>query len=141
MCSYLRAFALVVPPFCQPNSSFQCHLLRKAEPEFLTQTHSLEYHGISMNPKTPLLKRECRNTWISCSLSTVYSGNKLYLTVKDPWGHSVSEISSVQFSRSVASDSLRPHKPQHARPPCPSPTPRVHPNSMSSSNCCFLTCI
>ena len=38
-------------------------------------------------------------------------------------------ISSVQFSRSVVSDSLRPHESQYARPPCPSPTPRVHPNS------------
>ena len=37
-------------------------------------------------------------------------------------------MSSVQFSRSVMSDSLRPHVPQHARLPCPSPTPRVHPN-------------
>ena len=36
---------------------------------------------------------------------------------------------SVQFSRSVVSDSLRPHESQHARPPCPSPTPRVYPNS------------
>ena len=35
-------------------------------------------------------------------------------------------ISSVQFSRSVVSDSLRPHESQHARPPCPSPTPGVH---------------
>ena len=35
---------------------------------------------------------------------------------------------SVQFSHSVMSDSLRPHELQHARPPCPSPTPRVHPN-------------
>ena len=33
---------------------------------------------------------------------------------------------SVQFSRSVMSDSLRPHESQHARPPCPSPTPGVH---------------
>ena len=33
---------------------------------------------------------------------------------------------SVQFSHSVMSDSLRPHELQHARPPCPSPTPRVH---------------
>ena len=38
----------------------------------------------------------------------------------------ISHISSVQFSHSVVSDSLRPHEPQHARPPCPSPTPRVH---------------
>ena len=36
-------------------------------------------------------------------------------------------ISSVQFSHSIMSDSLQPHEPQHARPPCPSPTPRVHP--------------
>ena len=34
-------------------------------------------------------------------------------------------ISSVQFSRSVVYDSLQPHEPQHARPPCPSPTSRV----------------
>ena len=39
-----------------------------------------------------------------------------------------SSHASVQFSRSVMSDSLRPHESQHARPPCPSPTPGVHPN-------------
>ena len=39
------------------------------------------------------------------------------------------EFSSVQFSCSVMSDSLRPHELQHARPPCLSPTPRVHSNS------------
>ena len=42
------------------------------------------------------------------------------------YGHS-----SVQFSRSVVSDSLRSHESQHARPPCPSPTPRVHSDSTS----------
>ena len=42
-------------------------------------------------------------------------------------------ISSVQFSRSVVSNSLRPHKSQHARPACPSPTPGVHTNSCPSS--------
>ena len=39
------------------------------------------------------------------------------------------QFHSVQFSRSVVSDSLRPHESQHARPPCLSPTPRVYPNS------------
>ena len=43
---------------------------------------------------------------------------------------------SVQFSHSVMSDSLWPHELQHARPPCPSPTPRVHPNSCPSSQWC-----
>ena len=40
---------------------------------------------------------------------------------------------SVQFSLPVISDSLWPHEPQHARPPCPAPTPRVHPNPCPSS--------
>ena len=55
-----------------------------------------------------------------------------------PWGHKESDtteqihftslpiFSSVQFSHLVVSDSLRPHESQHARPPCPSPTPGVH---------------
>ena len=41
-----------------------------------------------------------------------------------------------QFSRSVVSDSLWPHESQHARPPCPSPTPGVHSNSCASSRWC-----
>ena len=40
---------------------------------------------------------------------------------------------SVQFSHSVVTDSLRPHESQHTRPPCSSPTPRVHPDSCPSS--------
>ena len=43
---------------------------------------------------------------------------------------------SVQFSRSVVSDSLRPHESQHTRPPCPSPTPGVHSDSRPSSPWC-----
>ena len=46
------------------------------------------------------------------------------------------QFSSIQFSRSVVSDSLRPHEPQHARPPCPSSTPGVHSNSCPSSRWC-----
>ena len=44
----------------------------------------------------------------------------------------------VQFSCSVVSDSLRPHELQHTRPPCPSPTPGVHPNSSALSRWCHL---
>ena len=53
------------------------------------------------------------------------------------WLHTCSEdaflFGSVQFSRSVVSKSLRPHESQHARPPCPSPTPGVHSDSHSLS--------
>ena len=45
-------------------------------------------------------------------------------------------VSSVQFSHSVVSDSLQPHESQHARPPCPSPTPRVYWNPCPSSQWC-----
>ena len=48
-------------------------------------------------------------------------------------------FSSDQFSRSVMSDSLWPHELQHTRPPCPSPTPRVHPNPCPLSWSCHPT--
>ena len=49
------------------------------------------------------------------------------------------QFSSVQFSHSVMSNSLRPHELQHARPPCPSPTPRVYPNPCPLSRWCHPT--
>ena len=53
--------------------------------------------------------------------------------------HSIREFSSIrsdQISHSVVSNSLRPHELQHARPPCPSPTPGVHSDSPPSSQWC-----
>ena len=52
------------------------------------------------------------------------------------WGLCKCLIAFSQFSRSVMSDSLRPHELQHARPPCPSPAPGVHSNSHPSSQWC-----
>ena len=49
------------------------------------------------------------------------------------------KFSSVQFSRSVVSNSLQPHELQHTMPPCPSPTPGVHPNPCPLSRWCHLT--
>ena len=52
--------------------------------------------------------------------------------------HGIEKIClSVYFSHSVVSDSLQPHESQHARPPCPSPTPGIHSNSCSSSQWCY----
>ena len=48
-------------------------------------------------------------------------------------------LNSVQFSCLVMSDALRLHEPQHARPPCPSPTPGVHPNPSPLSRWCHPT--
>ena len=53
------------------------------------------------------------------------------------WNGNVRTVfSSVQFSHSVVSNSLRPHESQHARPPCPSPAPGVHSDSRPSSPWC-----
>ena len=55
------------------------------------------------------------------------------------WSTQSKVFSSVQFSHSVISYSLRPHEPQHARPPCPSLTPRVNPNPCPLSRWCHST--
>ena len=52
---------------------------------------------------------------------------------KMPQEPELTSFSSVQFSCSVVSDSLQPHGLQHARPPCPSPTPGVYSNSCPSN--------
>ena len=61
----------------------------------------------------------------------------MMLTFSDPEEVlGILQFSSVQFSCSVLSNSLRPHELQHARPPCPSPTPGVHPDSRPLSQWC-----
>ena len=63
----------------------------------------------------------------------------IYLKCWFPMRQMLLKISSVQFSRSVMSNSLRPHGLQHGRPPCPSPTPGVCPNSCPLTRWCHPT--
>ena len=65
--------------------------------------------------------------------------NKQVMYVNINKSFSVNSISSVQFTHSVMSDSLWPHEPQHARPPCPSSIPGVYSNSCPSSQWCHQT--
>jgi len=75
--------------------------------------------------------------WKSYDESWGRADDKPCLKYQSWWNQaSVMCISSVQFSHSVMSDSLRPHESQHARPPCPSPTPGVHSNSCPLSQWC-----
>ena len=67
------------------------------------------------------------------------SGSRWVITpswLSGSWRSFLYLFSSVQFSCSVVSDSFWPHESQHARPPCPSPSPRVHSNSRPSSRWC-----
>ena len=63
--------------------------------------------------------------------NTTVQKHQFFIVQPSLWSNSY--ISSVQFSGSVMSDSSRPHESQHARPPCPSPTPGVHSDSRPSS--------
>ena len=65
-----------------------------------------------------MISRDWKGNWPMC----------LFKLIKWP--------SSVQFSHSVLSGSLWPHELQHARPPCPSPTPGIHPNPCPLSGLC-----
>ena len=69
---------------------------------------------------------------LRCSAFFTIQLSHLYMTTEKI-------ISSVQFIRLVRSDSLQPHEPQHARPPCTSPTPRLHPNPCPLSQWCHQT--
>ena len=70
--------------------------------------------------------------WLRYTLIPVWTNPFMF----DTMYLSASFILSTQFSLSVMYDSLRPHELQHARPPCPSPTPRVHSDSRPSSQWC-----
>ena len=75
-----------------------------------------------------------RNCMSVVNVAKRFPRNHLSLFIREfIQGRNPMSVSSVQFSRSVVSDSLRPHESQHARPPCPSPTPGVHSDSRSSS--------
>ena len=86
---------------------------------------------------------------LSCTIiSPYYYSSALGLNTVPSWGATFQmagtwkeciQFNSVQFSRSVLSNSLQPHEPQHTRPPCLSPTPRVYPNSCPSSWWCHPT--
>ena len=97
----------------------------------LTQTH---VHGVSdtIQPSHPMSSPS--PPAFNLSQLSVFSNESVL--IRWPRKTMDTRISSVQFSHSVLSDSLRPHEPQHTRPPCPSPTPRVYSNSCPSSQWC-----
>ena len=103
-------------------------------------------HHYSSSPchwQTVLYSSDWGNKWTNwepqkvpifpTKIINAYNSTSYYL------GPTARQLSTAQFSRSVVSDSLQPHEPQHARPPCPSPTPGVHPKPCPLSRWCHPT--
>ena len=131
---YSVQFSLVTqfcPTLCDPmNCSTPGLPVHHQLPEF-TQTH-VHLVGDAIQPSHPL------SSPFPCLPSFLASGSFPMSPFFASGGQSngvsaLASVSSVQFSHSVVSDSLRPHELQHARAPCLRPTPRVHSNSRLSS--------
>ena len=94
-----------------------------------------QLHTLPPCPSSPFSHQPCVARLLSLSLPLLPALNVSHSRVNLSSHHQFSSVqfSSVQFSHSVMSDSSRPHESQHAKPPCPSPTPGVHSDSHSSS--------
>ena len=127
-----RCFSTVSTAF--PFSSGTLLLLPPPIYQILPKTLLLSESPPTPKPRAPINPGIC---------SKIRSGSDWPET--HPWGYPGGRIygilllSSVQFSRSVKSDCLLPHGLQHARLPCPSPTPRAYSNSCPSNWWCHPT--
>ena len=111
--------------------------LQRVGQDWVTETH------IHTDGKVTLRVKVAENFWnlgiFLISLLSWTNHWQAYGICCNSLDHHDSAFSSVQFSRSVVSDSLQPHEPQHIRPPCPSPTSGVHPNPCPLSWWCHRT--
>ena len=121
-----QVFHKKIPNWPQANEKVQhCHQWNE------NKINELYY---SLSRMANIKKTEYQISHPTCEeFKLLYLENLVAVFTKAPH---MSTRSSVQFSRSVVSDCLRPHESQHARPPCPSPTPGAYPNLCPSSQWC-----
>ena len=84
-------------------------------------------------------KKQCPKIWLRARKTFLSHFIKTYQAIKWMELHIPPLCVCVQFSLPVVSNSLRPHERQHAKLPCPSPTPGVHPNPCPFSRWCHPT--
>ena len=116
---------------------YQTPIWRSKYIQFMKQTFFLNARQATWRRKSYL--NQAGQNWRDSSLKVCFFPQIKPGLLK--WVHKwiIHILGSVQFSRFVVSDSLPPHVLQYARPPCPSPTPRVHPNPCPLSRWCHPT--
>ena len=97
--------------------------------------HGLQYARFPCPSPSPEFA-QTHNYWVC---DTIQPSHPLSSSSPPAFNFSQHQFSLIQFSHSVMSDSLRPHGPQHARSPCPSPIPRAYPDSCPLSQWCHPT--
>ena len=116
---------------CEDKSQTERKYLQKA---YLVNEYYLKYKRVlkTQQENNLILKwAKYLKRWLT------YTQNQVEKLVYEKWFQNYLSFSSDQISGSVVSRSLWPHESQHARPPCPSPTPGVHSNSRPSSQWCL----
>ena len=132
---YIYSLLLSLLSLCPPYPSRSSQSTRLISLNYTATSHQLYIlHLMLLSPFIPLSPKE----WIWVSSSKMDGEFSCLENSMDrgPWQTTVHQIRSDQISRSVMSDSLRPHELQHARPQCPSPTPGVHSDSRPLSQWC-----
>ena len=132
---YIYSLLLSLLSLCPPYPSRSSQSTRLISLNYTATSPQLYIlHLMLLSPFIPLSPKE----WIWVSSSKMVGEFSCLENSMDrgPWQTTVHQIRSDQISRSVMSDSLRPHELQHARPQCPSPTPGVHSDSRPLSQWC-----
>ena len=117
--------------------------IKKRWQEYTEEQYKKDLHdpdnlnGVIIHLEPDILECEVKWALESITMNKASGGDgiptELFQILNDDAVKVLHSISSVQLSCSVMSDSLRPQELQHTRPPCPSPSPGVHPDSRPSS--------
>ena len=110
------------------KGSDSTNLRNNKDSETFRGKYTKAFDCVDHNKLWKILKEMRIPDHLTCLLRNLFAGQEA--TVRTEHG------TTDQISRSVVSDSLQPHEWQHARPPCPSPTPGVHSDSCPSSQWC-----